>query len=134
MKLRDLFERHEDDEPEYDDGEYGTFDASFIIPEWDGFQPEDVIVDPFSVKVEYTAEGGGHTYHPYGEGYAKESHGYSVSVELTAASEVTVRDIETDEVVDTFPVGTELSEIPGWHESDREWFEKEALKHFEGGK
>jgi hypothetical protein len=127
MALRStVTERYDDDaDIDYDpsdDDDNG--ERSFLIREYDGCQPADMIIDLFDLEVTYQLDDGGYTDHPYGEGSAREYHGISVEdYNAVAAEDVICRDPETDEIVKTLPKGTKLEDIPG--------YKKELWKHIE---
>lgn len=123
----DSYDAHNQWDPR-DDATGGT--GSFTIKEYDGIQPDDAIVSLFDIDVIYTAEDLGYTDHPYGETVAREEHG--VEVEITSAvtaEEVTYRDPDTDEIVQTFPVGTDVSDLPGWNDNDNDYIQEKAEEH-----
>lgn len=134
MKLTELItEYHHDDyddrhDDRYDDSDDGT--GSFTIEEYDGLQPADAVVSMFGIEVEYGVADQGHTDHPYGSTSAREYHG--VEVEIISAKtteEVTYHHPETDEVLKTFPEGTDVDKLPGWGVSDWDFLQQKAEEH-----
>jgi hypothetical protein len=121
------YDDHDDYDPsdDADDGE-----RSFIIREYDGCQPEDMIIDLFDLEVTYTLHDEGYTDHPYGEGSAREYHGMSTDdVEAVAAEEVICRDPDTDEIVKRLPKGTKLEDIPGFTNDQWDYIQQQVDRH-----
>lgn len=105
---------------------------SLIFKKYDGFVPEeaDRYVDPFDVKVEYKIYPDEDVYHPYGEGWAKEKLYGGIKIEALLADEpIVVKAEGTDEVVETYPVGTDLTTLPTWDDRDYEIFLQEIEKN-----
>ncbi len=119
-----------DDDYDYDDEDDDNGERSFIIREYDGCQPEDMIIDLFDLEVTYTLHDEGYTDHPYGEGSAREYHGMSTDdVEAVAAEEVICRDPDTDEIVKRLPKGTKLEDIPGFTNDQWDYIQQQVDRH-----
>jgi hypothetical protein len=138
MKLIEIYDDYDDAaDARYDakmDAMHDDWEAShsgdFIISEYDGVQPDDAVVSMFDIRVEYEVEDHGHTDHPYGQGTAREEHGSSVNVTVMETNEeVTYHHPETDEIIKTFPKGTDCGDLPGWEESDTEYVQRKAEDH-----
>jgi hypothetical protein len=114
-----------------DDAWRDSHSGTFIVEEYDGLQPDDMIVEMFDIEVEYSVEDHGYTDHPYGQGTAREEHGSSVNIESAyTVSEVKCYDPENDEkVIKTFPKHTDVADLPGWGDSDWAYLQKKADDH-----
>lgn len=94
------------------------------IEGWDRLEPAEGLIEPFNVVVEFKAEQDS-TSHPYGDGQATENHGTTVElISAKTAEEVKLLHVDTDEVLKTFPKGTDVTSLPGW--------KQEYWKHLQG--
>ncbi len=119
--IRSLLEMHAKS------GEYEV-----TIKDVDSFQPEGEHVDPFDITVVYTTEDGGSDVYPIGDRNEYVKHGKIINVvRAFAASEVVVRDPETEDVIKRLPVGTPVEEIPGYYPEIDDWFQSEAEEDFD---
>jgi hypothetical protein len=102
----------------------------FTVSKWDGNEPDEGYIKPFDVIVTYKKEDFGHSDHPYGEGSAREQHGMSVfDVVIKTAESVILMDDDGNEVIKTFPIGTLISDIPGWETTSFSIFQDKAEEH-----
>lgn len=106
----------------------------YVFKDFDAFEPDGFYVKPFDVKVEVYVEPGSYSDHPYGEGSARENHAPMVAVEhLSANEDVVFYDEETGkEEQKRFKAGTELSKIPGYEKSMKEFFQQWAEEEYHG--
>lgn len=99
------------------------------IKDIDFFDKADL--KPFSIKVTYEYEGDSTESHPYGEGSSDEKFDHSidiVKIETTSKVEQCDFDTEDEKVVKTFPVGFDVTKLPGWEKDFYEWFKEKVLK------
>ena len=101
---------------------------SFVVKKWDGNQPDgDEYVEPFDILVTYEFEDLGHSDQPYGEGSAREKHGFTLTVtDIVANQPVKIKSDVDDSVMKTFAKGTKVQDIPGWDEDSKEFFDQKA--------
>jgi hypothetical protein len=107
--------------------------SSFKVEGYDGLEPVDTSTTygSFDVHVEYVAIDNGYDDHPYGDGTVREYHGIDVDIiSLTTINQVTQFDFETDEIVKTFPAGTDLTKMSGWTDKNFDYFEELARHDF----
>ena len=86
---------------------------------------------PFSVKVIYEYEDSSTESHPYGEGSADEKFDNSISIiKIETTTKVEQLDFETDDekVIKTFPIGFDVTKLPGWEEDFYSLFQEKVLK------
>lgn len=140
-----------DDEAPGDPGEYvidyGTVDSQghfhkktnfhesqggfyqVTIKDCDIFQPDDCIVDPFSITIEYDVGASSHEDHPYGDGSARENFKGELEVKAVYSAEpVKILDSDTEKLIRTLPKHTPVEKIPGYEVSFDNWFAEQAEK------
>lgn len=107
-----------------------TEQREFVFDKFDHFEGTMTqYIEPFDVLVSYECEDGGYTDHPYGEGSAREHHGFSCEVtSVTADEEVKIFD-EDEKLIRTIPKGTDLKDIPGYTKDFEKFFQKAAEQH-----
>lgn len=92
------------------------------------FIGEDEGLLPFNVTVTYDYEPASYSKHPYGEGSATEHHSPVVGiVRIVTDSPVEQRDIK-DNIIRTWPKGTDVKRLPGWKDDHLKWFEDEIAE------
>jgi hypothetical protein len=88
---------------------------------------------PFTIEAEFEYEGADHTDHPYGSTTAREHHPASYGfVNLKLSSVARQMDPEDDKLVKEWPIGSDVSKMPGWNKKLETRYEEEIPKHVEG--
>jgi len=100
----------------------------FTVEKWDSNGLNDIYVGQFDVLVQYEYIAGGSNSHDYGDTTADEPYDASAEViKLTAAEEVQIVDLETQETEYTYPAGTELHQIFGTSLEMDKYFKELAI-------
>ncbi len=96
----------------------------------DGDMDDKTHYELFEVEATYEYEPDSHSDHPYGDGTAREYHTGSLGfIDLklkTAAREV---DPDTEKLIKEWPIGTDVTKMPGWSEELRKHFEDNDLRN-----
>lgn len=101
---------------------------SLVFKKFDGILPteSDQSIDPFDVLVNYKIYPDEDVFHPYGEGWAKEKiYGGIEITKLTAAEPIVVTQDGTGDVVETYPIGTDITKLDTWDDRFYDIFNRE---------
>jgi len=103
--------------------------SDFVVSKFDGLQPDDgTCYEDFDVLVTYEWQDEGYSTHPYGDGFAREKHGISLSVvSIVTNEDVILSNCDDDTVVTVFAKGTRLDSMPGWNDTLNKYFENLAF-------
>ena len=111
MKLSELFE--------------SKAHSSSEVKDWDGLLDAGVL--PFTLQINYNAQDGGTDKVPYGDGDSDLNHGIDVEViSVASASEVKVTDAD-ENIIKTFPAGTDVAKLPGYKAEMEKFFKEVAV-------
>lgn len=91
---------------------------------YDGLQPDEGWMDNIDVNITYTNDPDDSFDHEFG----RENLEGAIWVDtLTLAAPAKQHD-DDDKVIKTWPKGTDVTKLPGFKESDREYFQSELEK------
>jgi hypothetical protein len=122
MKLCELKEKPKDRPSE----------GSIVVKKFDGIIADkvDQHIDPFDVKIEYTIFPDEDVFHPYGEGWAKEKLYGGIEITKVLANEpIVVKQDDSDEVIETYPIGTDITTLNSWDDRFYDIFNREIEKN-----
>ena len=105
-------------------------DFSFVIADVDVFEPDQYIIHPFKIRVEYNVGPESHEDHPYGDGTARENFKGELNIKGVYTEEPVPLLSTEDEtkIVKTIPKGAPVQRIPGYKASLDAWFYEQAEK------
>jgi hypothetical protein len=93
----------------------------------------EIYTPAFIATIEYEYQASSYDDHPYGSTTARQHYGAAVQlIKLTLKTPAAHYDGDTDTIQKEYPVGFDVTKLPGWSTKESEHWEEQVLKALEG--